>query len=410
MINRFLFQLNRYAELFFSKPYKTLNWIEISESAVLRNMDLFQKLNLNKSIFPVLKSNGYGHGIEQFCIIFAHSNYKYLAVDSYFEALTVHQHLPKQPVLIMGYIDAINYRNIQTKNLAFVVGDIDTITKLGQTKRPFTIHLEINTGMNRHGIRPDELQQTLDLIKSYSNLYLEGIMSHLANSDSNDNGFNELQVSIFDDCVEQIQSVYQLKYIHIQQTSGSATTTSKHANTLRVGRILIGINNILPSHPSYDQHKFLEAPLEYKSTITKIIHLKKNEMVGYGCSFVADEDMVIGVLPIGYYDGVKRILGNNGVVKYISKNTNTKISQNYFLPIVGRICMNIMMIRLDKDFQNQAIIASNGLLPQSGDEITVFSKYPNDPNSLIQLENRTDIYHLEWLVNIPSTARRVIVN
>ncbi len=406
MLNRFLFQLNRYAKIFFSKPYKTLNWIEISESAVLRNMDLFQKLNPNKSIFPVLKSNGYGYGIEQFCIIFGDNSrnngktkYEYLAVDSYFEALTIAQHLPKQLVLVMGYIDPDNFQNIQTKNLAFVVGDIDTITKLGQTKRNFTIHLEINTGMNRYGIRPVELQEILDLIKTYPNLYLEGIMNHLANSDSNDNGFNELQVGIFDQCIEQSKDLHKLKYIHTQQSSGSVTATSKYGNTLRVGGITTGFNNISPSHPRYHQHQFLEAPLEYKSTITKVIHLKKNESVGYDCSFVAIEDMVIGVLPIGYYDGIKRILGNNGVVKYVA-------GQDYFLPIVGRICMNIMMIRLDKDSQNNLI----STLPQLGNQVILFSKKPQDPNSLLQLEKQTNIYRLEWLVNIPNTVRRIIVD
>src|SRR5262249_54403549 len=127
----------------------------------------------------------------------------YIAVDGYFEALRVRQ-VSNQPVLVMGAILPQNFKNLKYDKLAFVVQDEATIRALGATGQRVKVHLECNTGMNRYGADPAEVDRLTRLILSYKNLTLEGVMSHLADSDGSDPATVNDAVERFDDCVEAV--------------------------------------------------------------------------------------------------------------------------------------------------------------------------------------------------------------
>ena len=369
------------------RGFKTLNLLEISRAAILHNFDWFKNLDSGSQVIPVLKSNAYGHGLDQVAEILKHRSFPYIAVDGYFEALRIRK-VSRQPVLIMGPVIPENFARMRYQNFAFVVQDETSIRALGVLKKPVKVHLEINTGMNRLGVKPEKLTDYLQLIKSFSNLELEGVMSHLADADGVDGSFTAGQVKLFDSCIEQIRELgFSPRLIHLAQTAGSLKSDSKYANAMRPGIGLYGINPLDPKDPSYSKLSGLRPALTLTSTIAKVIELNEGDRVSYNGIFEATKPTRIGVLSLGYYEGIPRVLSNRGVVKY----------RDQFLPIAGKICMNHTMIDLGDSSA------------QTGDTVTVISSQPGDKNSVQTVGRESDLFSYAFLVGLNQNLRRVVV-
>jgi len=370
----------------FEKGFATHNRIEVSKSALLHNVDLFARFS-DKQVIPVLKGNAYGHGIEQVAASLKDRRFPYVAVDGYFEALRVRK-VSKQPVLVMGAIKPENFSKIKYDHFAFVVQDIETIDALGRTGKKITVHLECNTGMNRYGAAPAELAELTKRILSYSNLRLEGVMSHLADSDGDDATTVESAVQLYDKCVEAVRTAGGTPTMfHVAQTAGSVKAVSKYATTIRLGIGLYGINPFPPNHPLHTELKSLRPALKFVSTITKVIELKRGDKVSYNYTFTAPKQMRIGILPVGYYEGVNRALSNSGIVSLGKAR----------LPIVGRVCMNHTMIELE------------GTRATVGSEVIVYSSDASARNSIDNIAHEHNLFNYNLLTALSSDVRRVLV-
>ena len=371
----------------FEKQFITHNLIEVSQSALLHNLDLFASLT-NKAVIPVLKGNAYGHGIELVASALKARKLAYIAVDGYFEALAIRQ-ISDQPVLILGSILPENYSHMRYDEFAFAVQDEATIHALGKTRKHIKLHLECNTGFNRYGVGAEEISGLIDEIKKYPNLELEGVMSHLADADGDDPVTVYDAVSFYDSCVEAVlNSGLNPTIFHVAQTAGSIQARSKYANTIRLGVGLYGINPFPKSHTQNKTLKELRPALRLTSTITKISQLEKGDKVSYNYTFTAPRKMRIAVLPLGYYEGVNRSLSNSGVVK---------IGQA-FAPIVGRVCMNHTMVALDS------------IDAKVGDKVVVYSDIPGDKNAIDNVASDHGLFNYNLLTSISPSVRRVLVD
>lgn len=366
--------------------YVTHNRIEVSRSAILHNLELFEKLSGMPAI-PVLKGNAYGHDITLVAKVLKNCHLPYIAVDSYFEALRIRE-VSNQPVLVMGSILSENYKNMKYNNFAFVVHDEASIHALGKTGKRINVHLEANTGMNRYGAKADEIVALTQLIRSYHNLTLEGFMSHLADSDGNDPTTVDVAVKQFDECFEAVKAAgTNPTLIHIAQSAGILKAKSKYANTFRLGDGLYGINPFPQNHTLSAQLESMQPALRLISTITKIIELSQDDRVSYNYTFTAPKKMKIGVLPIGFYEGLKWELSNRGVVK-IGKQ---------LMPIVGKVCMHHATISLD------------GLTAAVGDEVIVYSDIPGDKNTIDNIAHDHGFLNDDLLTSLSRDVRRVLV-
>jgi alanine racemase len=372
----------------FETPLCVYNRLGISRGAILHNFDMFQALVPSGFVFPVLKANAYGHGLAEVANILKARQFPYLAVDGYFEALQI-QDVSSQPVLVMGAVRADNFQRLSYKNLAFVVHDAATLAALGSTGKRIKIHLEIDTGMHRHGIQPRSLGKFLGLLGKYPRLELEGVMSHLADADNpSDTSYTLAQTLAFDEAVAQILAAgYQPKYFHLANSAGSPKASSRYANALRPGISLYGISPLEPSDQSAPKLAALAPALELTSTITKTFVIEKGETVSYGRTFTAQQKTRIGVLPLGYYEALPRSLSNHFQVQYGKK----------YLPQAGRICMNHTMLDL------------TGSRAKTGDEVTIISRDSSSQNSLANICQRHNLFSYELLVNLSPTIRRTIV-
>lgn len=311
-----------------------------------------------------------------------------LAVDGYFEAGKIRR-ITHHRILVLGYILPENVRLLDTKRCSFVVQDIAGLEAFARLNRRVRIHVEINTGMNRLGLQEDELEPYLEVLNLFPKLELEGIMTHLADADNElDDSFTARQVEQFDRQVEFILARgFTPQYIHIAQTAGSAKARSKHANSIRLGIGLYGINPLARHDAHFSDYTLLEPVLALKSTIIKVLNLEKGDRVSYNGTFTAPHAMRVGVLPVGYYEGVPRGLSNTGVATH-GKD---------MLPIVGRVCMNHTMIDLGTTNLGQ------------GDSVTLISVQPSDPNSVARLAAEHGLFPYNILTAVSSSVRREIV-
>ncbi len=368
------------------KEFATHNRIEVSHSAIIHNLNLFSNVS-GLQIIPVLKGNAYGHGIAQVAKALHGQTLPYIAVDGYFEALRVRE-VTDQAVLIMGAIKPENYARLTYDNFAFVVHDATSITALGKTGKRIRLHLEVNTGMNRYGAKPTDIRELAKLVLRYKNLKLEGVMSHLADSDGDTPATVNKAVEQFDACIELVHAAGgKPTILHIAQTAGSIKAHSKYANTMRLGVGLYGINPFPNDHTLYARLNGLKPALRLVSTITKVIELPKGDRVGYNYTFTAPHTMRIGILPLGYYEGLNRQLSNSGAV----------LKDASAMPIVGKVCMNHTMISLENSTADV------------GDEVVVYSNNPSDANSIASISQHHNLFSYNLLTALSPDVRRTLI-
>lgn len=196
------------------------------------------------------------------------------------------------------------------------------------------IHLKIDTGMGRVGIRPDELEDFLDRLAVMRNLRVAGVMTHFAAADKeSENEFTDLQISRFESAVARIRSYgFNPIYLDLANSPGAIAHPASRGNLVRLGGILYGLgDDVLPPDVKKPE---LRPVMTLKTRIAHIKTVPKGETIGYGRTFVCERDSVIATLPIGYQDGLPRNLSNVGEA----------ITGGVRVGIAGRISMDWTMI------------------------------------------------------------------
>ncbi|OGE29582.1 alanine racemase [Candidatus Daviesbacteria bacterium RIFCSPHIGHO2_01_FULL_40_11] len=378
MIDRFL--------NFFRKSYQTLNIIKVSRDNLLQNFNYVAALDKKVKIAPVVKSNGYGHGIINVAKILDPKNTPYFCVDSLFEAYQLQKAKVKTPVLVIGYT---NPENLKFKKLpfSFAVFDLETVKVLNKFQPNCGVHIFVDTGMRREGVTIEELPNFLNNILKLPNVKIEGLMSHLASSKSRTDPLFLAQIKQFKKAKEIFKKMkVHPKWFHIGATGSLVNPETRPiiagvSNLARAGLALYGF-----SSSTFDEN--LKPALSLTSKIVQIKKVSKGEKLGYEGTFTAKKDTLVGVLPIGYYDGVDRRLSNKGIF----------LVDNIECPVLGRVCMNINIINLK--------LVPN---PKVGQEVIVYSGNPEDKNSIGNCAKRCKTIPYDLLVNLAETTRRIVV-
>jgi alanine racemase len=368
------------------RKYISLNTVEINRKNLLFNFDFFNK-ETGLEIWPVLKSNAYGHGIKQVVRILEERDFEYLVIDGYHEVLEIRK-ITKRPVLMIGEIRPENFPKINWKNVTMMVGDKETIKTLGEYGKKVTVHLKVNTGMNRQGVDVDEIEKMVRLIKKYPKLELEGVFSHLAEADEVGSQKTDYQLKQFEKAIEIVRkNGIELKFCHLAATAGALKIKSDKVNAIRLGIGLYGINVLEKGDKYFKKMEKLRPVLSFKSVFTTLRRIKQGEKVSYSGTWQANKDTNIGVIPVGYNEGLDRRLSNKGWVKY----------KNKFYPVVGRVCMNLAMVNL------------GNTKAKLFNEVEIISNNRKDKNSIENMASVCKTIPYDLLVKINSSIRRIIV-
>ena len=297
---------------------------EVDLDAIKNNAEFFMK-NSKKKIIGVVKANGYGSIDYMEAKTLQKTGVDFFAVSSLDEAMRLRNHDIKGKILILGYAPMDHMDLIRENNISIVTISREYVEKADL--KDVNIHIKLNTGMNRIGIRPEEAKEVLTILKE-KGANIEGITSHFSSADS-DPAFSERQYQIFKNCVNSLQ--YDFPYIHMHATDSAIMIKDDICNYQRIGLGLLGYSTYnAPLKPS----------IRLFSEVTMAKKLNKGETVSYGRHFTSDGSGYILTLPIGYADGFYR--ANTGKNVYI---------EGEYAPIVGSICTDQMMIRTDKYYE-----------------------------------------------------------
>lgn len=329
----------------------------------------------------VVKGKAYGYGYEIAKTI-TETKINYLAVATINEAIEVRKYIPKDfPIMCLQPVNLNDIKTCLENNITITIPDINYYKKLvKENPSSLKIQLKLNTGMNRMGLESKEEVKTIydDLIKNKKyNIILEGIYSHFASLGIVDNLWDK-QVNKFKELTSLI-NIKEIKMIHMfSSNSLSAHPKLDFCNTTRIGQLIFGnyLNNINESgfinklkkiKRDYIRNKKGLSPLNKEffidvkpaikliSTIECIKKIKKGEKVGYDGEYIADEDINIAMIPIGYADG----LNKNFTGKYVLIN-------NKKYQIVGEINMCMTLIKVDKNVKigDQVTLIGDELTPK----------------------------------------------
>lgn len=367
----------------FGRTYHPLNLIQINKKDLISNYHLLSKISKKIKIAPVLKSDAYGHGLPAVAKIVDSLNPPFICVDSLYEAYELYKEKIKSQILIMGYIDP---GNLKVKKLPFsyAVYDLKLVAAINKYQKGADIHIKVDTGMNRLGIKVDDLGQFLAELKKFRNLRVEGLMSHFASAKDIQDQTPKLQLDAFKKALSIARELgMTFKWRHIASSSSiinlKSNDLARVSNLARVGLALYGIDS---------KHLGLKPILSLKTRIVQIKELKAGEKVGYMGTKVAKRAMRIGLLPLGYNDGVDRRLSNKGSVLVKGRQCS----------IVGMVSMNITAIDLTSVGE-----------AKEGDEVTVVSKNNTDLNSVLNLAKIANTVPYDILVRVSPSIRREVI-
>jgi len=359
-----------------------MNKVFLSRRNYIANLDFFAKTT-GLEIMPVLKANAYGHGLAEIASL---TKTRYIVVNSLAEAEIAKQYFHGQ-ILVLTLPNKIPRK--LSKQFEFVVQNDDDIAKFRDVVESVNIHLAINTGMNRLGVRPKELEEFAKKVLLAPNLHVEGVFSHLFDADATSEEISRKQIELFDASVEKLRELHiNPPLIHLAATAGSLLVAkSRYANAARVGLGVYGLNPLSRDHPQYRKFAKLKPVLSLTSRIIQINQLEPGDKVSYNGTFTAKKPMMVGVVAVGYYDGVPRELSNRGSLLVNGHNC----------PIVGKVCMNLTTIDI------------SDLDVHIGDEACVISARTRDPNSLQRMSEDYNLFIYQLPLGVAAELPREII-
>lgn len=369
------------------RKYKTLNLIEINAQSFLDNYSYFQNLHPESRICPVLKSNAYGHGLTLVGkFIDEEIKPEFICVDSLYEAYELEKSGIKNKILIIGYTFPENFK-FRKIPFSIPVFDLETIKYLSQYQSGAKVHLKIDTGMNRLGIKEEQFKEFSECLKKHSNIEIEGIYTHLSDAENNDETFSLLQIERFKKAVKFFEDKgFEFKWKHSCSTAGSFRFKNAGSNMIRLGIGFYGISPFSDDSP-FDKKLScnLKSCLRFVSHVSQIKIINKGETVSYNRTFKSSKRTKIAILPLGYYDGFDRRLSNIGKVTIAGASC----------PILGRVCMNVSVVDV-----------SNVKNPHVGQEVVIYDNMTDSENSIKNIARKIDTIPYELLVKLSETTRR----
>ncbi|MGL2912015.1 alanine racemase [Helicobacter pylori] len=356
---------------------KRASFVEVNTSSLRHNFHAVKSIvPKDAHIMAVVKANAYGVGAIKASEIFLQEGANYLGVATLDEALELRSHFSKTPILILGYSPNANASMLIDNDLSAMVFSLEQAEVFSQmalkSQKRLKVHLKIDTGMHRLGLEPDfKSIEIIKKIRALKGLEIEGIFTHLSNADAKIKTHAKNQMKAFNAFLEQLlDQKIEFQYRHAYNSAGILSlcngNENRFLNLYRPGIMLYGFypsNEMKESCPT-----ILKNVISLKAQIVQIRSVKKGEFIGYGEHFYTNEETLVGVLALGYADGLMRALGNRIQVAI----------NNQLAPLIGKVCMDQCFVKL------------NNIQAKEGDEVILFgdkSAKANDASEIAALLN-----------------------
>lgn len=373
------------------KPkYETLNKIEIDAKKIIANFNYLKERQGNSEIFPVLKSNAYGHGLKEMCLIINKTSAPLVIVDSFPEAQIACKYF-KRKVLILGEMPLGAYDYCDFNKTEFVIYNDKTLRYLAKWGKKIKVHLFLNSGMNREGIK--NIKEFIDINREFLDLIdVVGFCSHLASAEDKSVLNQAQEENFFKSLDELLKASFYPRWVHLGNSAGLLTLENNLLTAYRPGLALYGYNPLTDSEDSeFDINLALQPALKVFSKVVSVQKILANEPVSYNETYRATKDTNIAVIPFGYFEGLDRRLSNKAEF-YVNN-----LESSFWASVAGKVCMNLTCL----DVGNKNI--------QKGDEVVIISDEKGSRNSVINIASQMGTIPYELLVKLQTSIRRKII-
>lgn len=356
---------------------------EISLSAAERNYHALRK-RVKGRFCCVVKADAYGHGAVRLGHLYAKLGADCLAVATYAEAAALRARALSTPILLLGYAPpAIAARAVQDEIICTAY-DYKQAAALAATIRNgrLSVHLKIDTGMGRLGFLPCEAVAAARAIDAMPHLCLEGIYTHLARADEGAEGRRETayQLRSFGAVAEAVEAALGRRLLkHAANSAGLLGYPDSGCDMVRCGLALYGY-----APAAYAKEMPLTPLLTLRTPLVSVKRIPTDVPLGYGGTYITRRPSIIGVLPVGYADGIPRRAGESGCAVLV---------RGAPAPVVGRVCMDQTLVDLTD---------CGGAI---GDVASLYGAY--DDCSLIDWAERLGAIPYELLTSIGTRIKRI---
>lgn len=309
--------------------------VEVDLSAVAANVRAIKRsIGPSCNIMAVVKANGYGLGAVEIAQAALEGGATWLAVACVDEGVQLRQAGLMCPVLLLGYVQPGEARRVVEHGLTAIVHRIETAMALDEAARALgmggksvPVHIKVDTGLGRFGCLPEKLLPLAQRVDGLAHLKLQGLMTHFADADSRDLSFAHEQLSRFNRIRQQaVANGLQFELIHAANSAAMLGMPEARFDLVRTGILLSGH---LPA-PHLAGKIELRPAVTFRARLARVFRASVGESVGYGRTWFAERPSVIGLVPVGYADGFRRVLSNRGEV----------LVHGMRCPVVGRVSMD----------------------------------------------------------------------
>ncbi|MGL2413739.1 alanine racemase [Helicobacter pylori] len=375
---------------------KRASFVEVNTHSLRHNFSAVKSIvPKDACVMAVVKANAYGAGAIKASEIFLQEGANYLGVATLDEALELRSHFSKTPILILGYSPNANASMLIDNDLSAMVFSLEQAEVFSQmalrSQKRLKIHLKIDTGMHRLGLEPNfKSIEIIKKIRALKGLEIEGIFTHLSNADAKIKTHAKNQMKAFNAFLEQLlDQKIEFQYRHAYNSAGILSLCNGNENRLlnlyRPGIMLYGF---YPSNEMKESSQtILKNVISLKARIVQIRSVKKGEFIGYGEHFYTNEETLVGVLALGYADGLARALGNRIQVAI----------NNQLAPLIGKVCMDQCFVKL------------NGIEAKEGDEVILFGDKSTKANDASEIATLLNTIAYETISTLSKRLERVYI-
>ena len=311
-------------------------WAEVDLGAIRANYEAIKRnIRGGAKLCAVVKADAYGHGAIPVARVAVECGAAYLAVATVSEAIELRQAGFTTPILLLGVVRPEDAGAVVDYDVTQVVCQLELARAISaeavRQHKVAKVHLKVETGMGRIGVRPEEIGVLAAAVKQLPGIEIEGMFSHFAMADRRDKAYTKMQLAKFEQAIKAVEAAgVTLKIRHIAESAAILEIPEAHYDMVRAGIIQYGL---WPSdevtHPIA-----LRPAMQLKAQVMFLKTVHPGESIGYGRTFIAQRESRIATLPIGYADGYIRAYGKQGCVEIRGQRA----------PIAGRVCMDQVMV------------------------------------------------------------------
>jgi alanine racemase len=311
------------------------NWVEVDLSAIRGNIRYYLD-HTQVQVMAVVKANAYGHGAVPVAKSVLSAGATWCAIARVEEALELRRAGIESPLLLLGYTPPDRYDEMIARHVSITIWDPIQINlasqaaeRLGKTAH---LHLKVDTGMSRLGVQAEQSVDLARALASKPGIFFEGVFTHFARADESDPTPSDLQEQRFNSAIQAMDAAgLRPPLVHAANSAAGLTRPSAYYNLIRPGIAIYGLH---PSAECLLPSNFRPA-LQWKTVLSQVKTLPPGRGISYGHTYTTRAAERIGTLPVGYADGFRRTPGN------------LALAGGKRVPVVGRVCMDQVMVQLD---------------------------------------------------------------